>query len=141
MVLYGFIGCFIATAIAGTLLYLGHLPGPYSQINPVKLFGNVGGIAIVIGSALMIKARLDNKDKVSAYKDWYILILVFSLGATGLLAEMTRVAGSAPISFFFYYIHLICIFNLFAFIPFSKMAHIVYRITAVTYAAYGNRKS
>ena len=32
--------------------------GPYSQLNPVKWLANVGGVALVIGSLLMIKNRL-----------------------------------------------------------------------------------
>ncbi len=88
----------------------------------------------------MIKNRMAKEDQVTLYKDWYILCIVLSLGVTGLLAEMTRLAGAATFSYFLYYLHLIAVFNLFAFLPFSKMAHIVYRIAAMAYAEYGNRK-
>ena len=139
MVLYGFVGCFIATTIGFILLYLAGSPGPYSQINPLKWFGNLGGILIVLGAALMIKDRL-SKDKSSAYKDWYLLSLVIGLGATGLLTEMARLAGSTFGTYLIYYIHLIMVFHLFAYLPFSKMAHFVYRIVGMTYAEYANRK-
>ncbi|SLM31525.1 QmoC [Desulfamplus magnetovallimortis] len=140
MVLYAFIGLFVVTNIFFVVLYIFHIPGPYSQLNPVKWLANISGAALVIGSALMIKNRLSKKDQVSSYKDWYILGLVFALGATGLLTEMTRLAGSEYLTYFMYYLHLIAIFNLFAFLPFSKMAHLVYRVTAMAYASYGNRK-
>ena len=141
MVLYSFIGLFIVTSIGFVLLYIAQSPGPYSQLNPMKWLANISGVALVIGSGLMIKNRLDKKeDQVTSYKDWFILGLVFTLGLTGMLTEMTRIAHMAYVSYFFYYLHLIAIFNLFAFLPFSKMAHLVYRLTAMTYAEYANRK-
>ena len=140
MVLYSFIGLFIVTAVCGTMLYLGGYPGPYPQLNPIKWLANISGVALVIGSGMMIKNRLANKDQLTAYKDWFILGIVFALGLTGMLTEMTRLAHMEWISYFFYYLHLIAIFNLFAFLPFSKMAHLVYRLVAMAYAEYGNRK-
>jgi quinone-modifying oxidoreductase subunit QmoC len=140
MVLYSFIGLAFVTAVAGTLLYVAGLPGPYSQLNPIKWIANIAGVALVIGSGLMIKNRLDKKDQKTYYKDWFILGVVFSLGLTGMLTEMARLAHMAYVSYFFYFLHLIAIFNLFAFLPFSKMAHLVYRLTAMAYAEYGNRK-
>lgn len=141
MVLYSFIGLFFVTAVCGMMLYLGNLPGPYSQLNPIKWLANIAGVALVIGSAMMIKNRLDKKDEEqTAYKDWFILGVVFALGLTGMLTEMTRLAHMEYITYFFYYLHLISIFLLFAFLPFSKMAHLVYRLAAMAYAEYGNRK-
>ena len=141
MVLYAFISLAFVTAVCGTMLYLGGLPGPYSQLNPIKWLANIAGVSLVIGSALMIKNRLDKKDEqVTYYKDWFILGVVFILGLTGMLTEMARLAHLEYISYFLYYLHLIAIFELFAFLPFSKMAHLVYRLTAMAYAEYGNRK-
>jgi len=141
MVLYSFIGLFIVTAVAGTLLYVAGIPGPYSFLNPIKWLANIAGPALVIGSGLMIKNRLDKKDEqLTAYKDWFILVVIFTLGLTGMLTEMARVAHMEYVAYFFYYLHLIAIFELFAFLPFSKMAHLVYRLTAMSYAEYGNRK-
>ncbi len=140
MVLYSFIGLFIVTSIGFVLLYIAQIPGPYSQLSPMKWLANISGVALVIGSGLMIKNRLDKKEQKTYYKDWFILGVVFSLGLTGMLTEMARLAHMAYVSYFFYFLHLIAIFNLFAFLPFSKMAHLVYRLTAMAYAEYGNRK-
>jgi len=140
MVLYAFIGLFITTAVCGTMLYLGNYAGPYPQLNPIKWLANISGVALVIGSAMMIKNRLSNKDQLTAYKDWFILGVVFTLGLSGMLTEMARLAHMEWTCYFFYWVHLIAIFNLFAFLPFSKMAHLVYRLVAMGYADYGNRK-
>ncbi len=141
MVLYSFIGLFIVTTIGFFLLYVAQIPGPYSQLSPMKWLANISGIALVIGSGLMIKNRLDKRnEQKSYYKDWFILGVVFSLGLTGMLTEMARLAHLEYTSYFFYFLHLIAILNLFAFLPFSKMAHLVYRLVAMGYAEYGNRK-
>ena len=139
MVFYSFIGLFIVTSIFFVVLYVFQIHGPYSQLNPVKWLANVSGVALVIGSALMIKSRMAKKDQVSSYKDWYLLWLVFGLGASGMLTEMTRLANIASLSYPLYFIHLILIFNLFMFLPFSKLAHLVYRTVAMAYGEYGNR--
>jgi quinone-modifying oxidoreductase subunit QmoC len=140
MVLYGFIGLFIVTNIFFVTLYVFQIHGPYSQLNPVKWLANVAGVALVIGSFLMIKSRLGKKDQVTTYKDWYLIGLAFALGVTGMLTEMTRLGGLAGASYALYFIHLIFVFALFAYTPFSKLAHLVYRTVAMAYAEYAGRK-
>ncbi|WP_321495346.1 quinone-interacting membrane-bound oxidoreductase complex subunit QmoC [uncultured Desulfobacter sp.] len=140
MVLFAFIGLFVVTAVCGIMLYVGGYAGPYPQLNPIKWLANIAGVSLVIGSGIMIKNRLTNKNQITAYKDWFILGVVFTLGLTGMLTEMARLAEVAWLSYFFYWIHLVAIFELFAFLPYSKMAHIVYRTVAMGYADYANRK-
>jgi quinone-modifying oxidoreductase subunit QmoC len=139
MVFYSFIGLFIVTNIFFVVLYVFQIHGPYSQLNPVKWLANVSGVALVIGSILMIKNRLARTDQSTSYKDWYLLGLVLGLGLTGMLTEMTRLAGAAGLSYILYFVHLVFVFNLFAFLPFSKLAHLVYRTVALAYAEYANR--
>jgi len=140
MVFFGFIGLFIVTSIFFVVLYIFQIHGPYSQLNPVKWLGNVAGISLVIGSLLMIKDRLSKTDQVSTYKDWSLIGLVLGLGLTGLLTEMTRLGGLAGLSYLLYFIHLILVFCMFVYLPYSKLAHLVYRTVALTYAEYSNRK-
>jgi len=140
-VLFGFIGLFIVTNIFFVALYGLQLHGPYSQLNPVKWLGNVAGISLIIGSLLMIKNRLAKKeDQVSSYKDWWLIIWALSLGVTGLLAEMTRLAGVAGLSYFIYFVHLMFVWSLFFFIAYSKLAHLVYRTMALGYNEYIGRQ-
>jgi len=139
LVFYGFVGLFVVTNIFFIALYLMHSPGPYSQINPVKWLANIAGVALIAGGFLMIKNRLSKEDQVNSYVDWYLIGLVLGLGLTGMLTEITRLAGLGSVSYFIYYLHLICVFMLFAFLPFSKLAHIVYRTVAMAYAEYSGR--
>ncbi len=140
MVLFGFLGLFVVTSIFFVVLYIFQIHGPYSQLNPVKWLANISGIALVIGSVLMIKNRISQKDSVSSYKDWSLLGLALGLGLTGMLTEMTRLGELAGASYALYFIHLIFVFCLFAYLPFSKLAHLVYRTVAMTYTEYANRK-
>ena len=140
MVFWSFVGLFIVTNIFFVVLYVFQQHGPYSQLNPVKWLANVAGVALIIGSALMIKNRLAKKDQTSTYKDWYLLGLVFGLGVTGVLTQATRLAGMAGVTYFIYFIHLVFVFNLFAFLPFSKLAHLVYRTVAMAYNEYSGRQ-
>lgn len=140
MVLYGFIGLFIVTNCFFVAEWVFHIEGPYSQINPIKWLGNIGGIALLIGGGLMIAKRLGQKEQTTSYKDWYLLGLVMLLGGTGLLTEMLRLGHMYGLSAFVYFLHLIFIWALFAYTPFSKLAHLVYRTVAMTYQEYSGRK-
>ena len=141
MVFFGFIGLFIVTSIFFVVLYVFQTHGPYSQLNPVKWLANIAGVSLVIGSSLMIKNRLSKKnDQVSTYQDWFLIGLALALGLSGMLTEMTRLGGLAGISYFLYFLHLMLVWSLFVYVPFTKLAHIVYRTVSMTYAEYGNRK-
>jgi quinone-modifying oxidoreductase subunit QmoC len=161
MVLYGFIGLFIVTGFFFLVLYgsmfaqyLAHgdffgyaykhaWHSPYSQWNPVKWLANISGIALLVGSLVMMKNRLtkDPRHAKTSYQDWYLVGLVFLLAVTGLGAEMTRLAGAAGLTYFVYFLHLVCVFCLFAYTPFSKLAHLVYRTVAMIYAEYAGREA
>ncbi len=140
LVFFGFVGLFIVTSIFFVVLYGLKIHGPYSQMNPVKWLANIAGVSLIVGSILMIKNRLAKKDEVSSFKDWTLVILALSLGVTGMLTEITRLVGLAYTSYWIYFIHLVCVFYLVAYLPFSKLAHLVYRTTALIYAEYSNRK-
>lgn len=140
MVFLSFIGLFIVTNAFFVALYGLQIHGPYSQLNPVKWLANISGVALIIGSILLIKNRLAKTEQTSVYKDWYLLGLVLGLGVTGMLTEMTRLAGLAGFTYFMYFVHLIFVFNLFAFLPFSKLAHLVYRTAALAYNEWSGRK-
>jgi quinone-modifying oxidoreductase subunit QmoC len=44
------------------------------------------------------------------------------------------------VSYTIYFLHLMLIWFTFAYLPFSKLAHLVYRTVAMTYAEYAGRK-
>jgi len=139
MVLFSFIGLFIVTNCFFIAEWVLHIEGPYSQINPIKWLGNIAGIALVVGAILLMKNRMSKTDSVSSYWDWYLVGLVLALGATGLGTQMLRLGGFYDLMAIVYFLHLIAIWCLFAFTPFSKLAHLVYRTVSMAYAEYSGR--
>ena len=139
MVLFSFIGLFIVTNCFFIAEWVLHIEGPYSQINPIKWLGNIAGIALIVGGLLLWKNRLAKTDSVSSYWDWYLVGLVLALGITGLGTELLRLSGFYNLMAIVYLLHLIAIWTLFFFTPFSKLAHLVYRTTAMAYAEYSGR--
>ena len=139
MVFFSFIGLFIVTNCFFVALYILQIHGPYSQINPIKWLANISGVCLVVGSILMLKNRMNKEDQTSAYKDWALIGLALALGLTGMLTEITRLANWAFLSYALYFIHLIFVFSLFAYLPFTKLAHLAYRTVALAYAEYSGR--
>jgi quinone-modifying oxidoreductase, subunit QmoC len=138
MVFYGFIALFIVTGCFFLAEWVFHIEGPYRQINPIKWLGNLGGLGLIIGGLLLLKKRFS--DEATTYWDWYLVGLVLALGLTGMLTELLRLGGAFGVMAIVYYIHLIFVWSLFAYTPFSKLAHIVYRTVAMTYQEYSGRK-
>ena len=139
LVLFSFIGLFIVTNCFFIAEWILHIEGPYSQLNPVKWLGNISGVALIIGSILLWKNRKANTDQPSGYWDWYLVGLVFALGVTGMGTQIARLAGLAGLTYAIYFLHLIFIWSLFAYTPFSKLAHLVYRSVAMVYGEYTKR--
>jgi quinone-modifying oxidoreductase, subunit QmoC len=140
MVLFGFLGLLVVTGAFFTAEWVLHIEGPYSQLNPFKWLGNVAGLSLLIGGGIMVAKRMNQKDQVTSYKDWYLLGLVLMLAGTGLLTQMLRLGGMYGTMAIVYWLHLIFIWALFAYTPFSKLAHLAYRTTAMAYNEYAERK-
>lgn len=143
LVFYAFLGLFVVTQVFFVHLYILRIPGPYSLINPAKFLGLISGLALLIGSILMISNRLEDKGPnvgKGSYFDWSLLIVVFGLAATGLLSWFTRLLHLPGIAYPIYFIHLVLVFCLFAYLPYSKLAHMVYRTLAMAYSRYSERE-
>jgi quinone-modifying oxidoreductase subunit QmoC len=139
MVMFGFIGCFIVTACFFIAEWVLFIEGPYPQISPVKWIANVSGIFLIIGGSLLLRNRMKKTDSINSYWDWSLLGLVLALGITGMLTETARLMGLYGLSAIIYFLHLVFVWSLFAYTPFSKLAHLVYRTVAITYAEYSGR--
>jgi len=144
MIFYGFIALAIVTGIVFIGIYLLglHEMLPLSQLNPIKLFANLGAIALFIGCTLVISNRLKaEEDKSrSTYLDWVFIIIVYLVAISGILTEVTRLFDVAVLAYPFYFVHLVLVFYLIAYLPFSKFAHFIYRTVALVYASYSGRE-
>jgi quinone-modifying oxidoreductase subunit QmoC len=144
LVFLGFVGLFIVTNIGFFGLYIVRsdlLAPPYTFANPVKLFGLAAGIALLVGIILVIRNRLKPKaaESTISYLDWSLIIAVAVTAATGMLTWLGRVANAGTIAYVIYFVHLASVFYIIAYLPYSKLAHLVYRTAAMGYAAHIDR--
>ncbi len=141
---YGFIALAIVTSIVAVshwggkvvsfIAPLGHTP--MELWNPVKVLANVGALMLLYGLTQLTKRRLnqDPTKQGSSFYDWYLLGVIWFIALTGIFAELLRLANVPVLAYPIYYFHLICVFMLFAYLPWSKLGHLVYRTAALVYA-------
>ncbi|MFA4915328.1 MAG: quinone-interacting membrane-bound oxidoreductase complex subunit QmoC [Syntrophales bacterium] len=143
LIFYGFIALAAVTGMVALGVYLLHAELPLSLYNPVKILANLGAISLFIGCTLVISNRLkevDGKSK-STYFDWVFIIMIYMVAISGILTEVTRLADIAVLAYWLYFIHLVLVFYLLAYLPFSKFAHIIYRSVAMVYSSYSQREA
>ncbi len=135
LIFWGFIILGIATL--GDIVYMygfgyTHLALPITD--PVKIIGNIGAAMLIIGSGWAIVARFgDERIGYGTYFDWLFLATIFFVGITGLAVEILRYAGSV-LAYYAYLVHLVLVFTLLAYAPYSKFAHLLYRTLAYAWA-------
>ncbi|NOZ21391.1 MAG: heterodisulfide reductase subunit E [Planctomycetes bacterium] len=153
LVFYGFVGLFITTTLVFFGLYLPKVaslvgmhfpeltPLPMKLYHPVKILANVSAILFASGLVLMIYQRSTDPEKAGAtnYYDCLFLGVMAGLALTGILSELLRLAGAAVLAYPMYFIHLVLVFFLIAYFPYSKFAHVVYRTVAVACSKYRGR--
>jgi quinone-modifying oxidoreductase subunit QmoC len=109
---------------------------PIDLPHPVKILGALSGLALVVGGGVLVFRRWANKDNVGAngYADYFFLYIMFFTGLTGMLSWLTRLSGVPMLAYVNYFIHLVFVFVLLWYMPYSKFAHMFYRTLALTYA-------
>jgi quinone-modifying oxidoreductase subunit QmoC len=117
-----------------------HTPMPL--LFPVKILANIGAIMLVVGLAILTHRRRqqDPEKTRSNYYDWYLLNVIWFVTLTGIGAQLFRLADIAPVAYFVYYLHLVSVWMLFAYLPWSKLGHLVYRTAALTYVRMMGRR-
>ncbi|MEW6115710.1 MAG: quinone-interacting membrane-bound oxidoreductase complex subunit QmoC [Nitrospirota bacterium] len=142
LVFYAFVGLAITTTWAIVYLYGFHWESPYPLYDPMKLLGNASALALLTGIAMVTSNRLKNAEKAGkgSYFDWLFIMVIFAIVLTGLGSELFRLADIPVLAYPTYFTHLVFVFFLFAYAPFSKMAHMVYRTTAMVFARHTQRE-
>lgn len=144
---YGFVALFVVTSVVAAGHWGGKLIGhpmhtPMSLANPIKWLANIGAALLIAGLVLITRMRLntDPSKSVSSYYDWYLLGVIWAIAITGIGSEILRLANVAALAYPMYYLHLISVFMLIAYLPWTKLAHLVYRTVALAYARQIGRK-
>jgi len=153
---YGFLGAMVTTGVVLFMVFLPHyinLLGvkqlnsffhvPVDLPHPVKILGAASGLAILIGGIMLIARRWSNRDGVGAngYADYLFLYIVTLAGLTGMLSWLTRLTGVPMLAYVNYFLHLVFVYFLLWYMPYSKFAHMIYRTLAIIHSRQIGREA
>ena len=96
-----------------------------------------------------------NKDEITGMRAiMFFVFLLLTVGITGFVTQVLRwivapnyhggefeMTALAYTAYAIYFIHLVVVFHLLVYLPFSKFAHIVYRTVALVYAEHSGRNA
>jgi Heterodisulfide reductase, subunit C len=146
---YAFVALAIVTGCVATGHWIGRIPflsmlyldTPLPMWHPLKILANVGLVLMLVGLSYLTIRRvgLDPKKQKSNYYDWYLIGVIWFVGLTGMFSQFFRLADWVAPAYIVYYFHLVSVFMLFAYLPWSKLGHLVYRTAALTYVRYIGR--
>jgi quinone-modifying oxidoreductase subunit QmoC len=108
---------------------------PLPLLNPFKIAGNVASLMIYTGLGIMVFHRLFNRKVFgrSNYSDWLLLGSIGLLTLSGTLVQMARF-GNWSWAYHIYFFHLVAVWFVIMYLPFTKLGHLFYRSTALLYA-------
>lgn len=140
-VFYSFVILAIVTAIVAGGHWIGKVipwlkvETPMPLTYPIKVLANVGALALLYGlGALTLRRRkLNPKYQASSFYDWYLLGIIWAVALSGILSQVFRLMDAVKPAFCVYYLHLVFVWMLFAYLPWSKLGHFVYRTAALVY--------
>ena len=138
LVFYGFILLLLVTlyAIVATVIH----QYPLTATNPFKILGNIAGLMLLAGLIIMIYNRLRNNSEVGkgGYSDWMLIIAILLLTLSGGVVELARFQNWS-LAYHLYFFHLVCVWFVVIYLPYTKFGHIVYRTLAMVFASSINR--
>jgi len=136
-VLFAFLGLAVISGVVALLLLAGR-PYPLSMGNPLKVLSNVFAALLIGGTGYFLLLRITDAARGyrSTFFDWAFLVNVLLAGVTGVATEVLRVADVRAWAYPVYFVHLMVVLALAVTLPYSKLAHAVYRVLAVAGREY-----
>lgn len=135
---------FIFTAIATTLAVFLKPEGAVLPLtNPVKLFGNTGGVFLVVGCVAMFYGRYQESGSMwHLHRSDYFLLALLLTTISGFATENTIYAfgREASVTPFVYWTHIVVIISLLATAPYTKFTHALYKPSWILYQRVGGQE-
>ncbi|MDB9810196.1 tricarballylate utilization 4Fe-4S protein TcuB [Planktomarina temperata] len=132
LVLYGFLLCFASTSSGTVMHYVFGMQAPYPFWSLPKLFGVPGGIMMTFGAAwlfhLKLKADPELGAKAARSGEFAFIALLGFVGFSGLALYAL---GQSILMPTLLALHLGSVLGFFLLMPYTKMAHGFYRLTAL----------
>ena len=131
--LFGFLYCFAATSVATIMHYVLGLEAPYSLFSLPKILGIIGGILLSGGTFGLALLKVKADSNLGAPRYWggemAFILLLFFVSTSGLVLYAF---GQTNALEYLLALHLGSVLAFFLLIPYTKMAHGFYRLTALT---------
>lgn len=139
---YGFMLCFAATSVATIYDHWFGWIAPYSITSLPVLLGTVGGAGLLIGSAGLLKLKIEADPAPLAHEvlgmDVAFIMLLFAIALTGLALMILR---ETPAMGMVLGVHLGFVLALFVTLPYGKMVHGISRFLALVQDAAERKES
>lgn len=103
--------------------------GPLSLINPVRILGNLGGIMLIAGLAIVVYRISTDSDKreVTLGPDYLFIGFLLLAGLTGFLSEYASEIDAVTWIYGVYVVHLLSSAVLLLLAPFTRFVHAIGR--------------
>ena len=135
LTLWGFAGLAVVGTATGIGTMAGVLHTPLALTSGLKILANTSALVILGGSLILPFERAHDPIKQKASADFMVFPADAGGGrADGNLAEVMRLAQFALLMYPVYFVHLVLIFALFLYAPYSKFAHLAYRTVVLASA-------
>jgi quinone-modifying oxidoreductase subunit QmoC len=139
LVIYGTLGLWLTSLWVVTARWNPLLEGlvyPLGFWNPWKLMANLAGLSVVLGATLMLLERGQRPETAGAttYPDIALLGFLLLIALTGFATELLHFLRVEPLRYAAYAVHLVSVFAFLWVLPYSKLAHVVYRTLALVHA-------
>ena len=133
--LWGFVGAAVTSGFILLAIYVLQSEMPLPLLHPFKVLGNLSAVLLVVGGAIVLYNRLvgGNRTGSSTAFDNFFLSVVLLVILTGVLAEAGRFLFPPELTAWIYIVHLTVVLCLFVTFPYSKFAHMVYRMLAMVH--------
>lgn len=147
LIFYGFMALLIATGLVVVAMYGFGTKLPLGFWHPIKVLGNLGAVALVVGLVIAIYTRLSQTEKGGrgTYFDWLLVVMLAAVGLTGVATETGRLMEAATFAYTVYFVHIVLVFFLLTYFAHSKFAHVLYRTAALVRAKsidrFGDRET
>ena len=132
LIFYGFFMLLFVTLVA--IVNVIFFDYPMHFLHPAKIAGNVASLMLITGVFLMILRRIREKERFSSnYFDWSFLIFLLLLTISGTLTQVARFQNW-NLAYHIYFIHLVLVWMVVIYLPYTKFGHFIYRIAAMVYS-------
>jgi quinone-modifying oxidoreductase subunit QmoC len=146
LVVFGFSALWLTSLWAMTARWNPLLAGlvyPLGFFDPWKLMANLGGLSLAAGSSLMVWERWRRPGTAGATSRWDLTLLVslLAIAVSGFASEVLHWLRVEPLRYAVYTVHLALVLTVLLLLPYSKLAHVVYRTLAIAYAERIGRRA